>query len=464
MAIPTYLVQLHRSLDARLRPEDVLAIIGRGRPSAVPPEWRTMFRGAGSGARPAMSPAVYSLMSSDFARPVGGERQLRSVERAFQAPIPDHVDPNSPQALRTMVEILSSEVGGNGRKLTAEQRRAAGIELSARKYRRQWRAMRRLHYKANTLARQQTLRELELLGRSGFASTISLERFAADPRAAHFIAYWVARRNLRRQFTLESRKNPMDSVAQEFLEQCINTPSTDWEMIAMACPNPGIIKRLTSEQLGTFLGRWFHLMAQCAGYLKEAWPADVEKTTMIVRQGHDSSTWNTMASAYNNARVNWLACLTALGAEDLLSAACPGKVMRLMAADLAYWHRSSGGDVDPNTKVWAKLPMPWEVIEGTHFCNRQVVKLACRAAGLDPQESGWTAPRATAAEPVKFELTPELVHGVTVASPEWAALLRRAGVFSGKKITSDPELAAAAGHGLAEGVVLSDLPVKRPVE
>jgi len=467
--VPHYLTQLHRSLDARLRPEDVLAIIVRGRPSAVPAEWRASFRGAGSGARPAYPPfgIDHSLMSSDFARPVGGARQVASLEKAVG--LKDigwsiKVNGDDPAALRDLVEFVGGTLGGNGRKLTAAERKEADIGLSARKYRRQWRAMRRLHYKADTLDRQQTMRQLELIGRSGFASTIPLERFAADPRAAHFIAYWVARRNLRRQFTLESRKNPMDTVAAWFLRQCVDAENTDWEMIAKACQNSGVMKRLTAEQLGVFFGRWFNVMTQCAGYLKEAWPADVDKTTMIVRAGHDSSTWNTMASAYNNARVNWLACLTALDAEYMLDAACPGKVMRLMAADLAYWHRSAGSDVDPNTKVWAELPMPWEVISGERLCSRAEVEDACQAAGLDPRDSGWTAPRAMANNPVSFECTPELVHGVTVASPEWAALLRRAGVFSGKKITNDSELAAAARHGLEGGVVTSELPTKRPVE
>lgn len=458
-AFPTYLRELHSSLSTRWRPEDVLATISRGRPSAVPDVWRQQFRAAGSGKRPA-----YSLMSSDFHRPVGAARQLASAELAFGHPVEHSIDGDNPTDVRFVVECLANEIGGNRPKLTKAERKAAGIELSGRKYRRQWRAMRRLHYKAETLARQQQIRALELIGRSGFATTITLDRFAADPRAAHFIAYWVARKNLRREFTLDSRKNPMDEVAAWFLRQCVDAPDTDWEMIAMACPNPGIIRRLAPKQVGEMLGRWFHVMVQCAGYMKEAWPEGADKRTMIVRQGQDSSTWNTMATAYNSARSSWLACLTALGAESLLTASCPPKAMRLMAADLAYWHRSAGGDIDPNTHVWAALPMPWDVISGAQQCSLATVEYLCHSVGLDPQHSGWTAPRATSTHPVPFELTPELVHGVTVASPEWAALLRRAGVFSGKKLTSDPGLLADAVHGLTENVVVSDLPERRFVE
>jgi hypothetical protein len=56
MAIPTYLRELHSSLDSRLRPEDVLAIIVRGRPSALPEKWRVAFREAPGVARATTAP------------------------------------------------------------------------------------------------------------------------------------------------------------------------------------------------------------------------------------------------------------------------------------------------------------------------------------------------------------------------------------------------------------------------
>jgi hypothetical protein len=180
---------------------------------------------------------------------------------------------------------------------------------------------------------------------------------------------------------------------------------------------------------------------------------------MVVRRGDDSSTWNTVAQAYNAARAGWLACLQSMGALALLDAACPGKVMRLMAADLAWWHQQSGGDLDPNTKVWSSLPLPWEVLSGRVACTRADVEQACADAGLDPADSGWTASPAKH-RVVVFEPTPELVHGVTIADPVWASLLRRAGVFSGKRVK--PDLAEDAAHGLSAGVVVSDLP-SRPL-
>jgi hypothetical protein len=88
------------------------------------------------------------------------------------------------------------------------------------------------------------------------------------------------------------------------------------------------------------------------------------------------------------------------------------------------------------------------------------VEEACESAGVDPVQRGWVAPASKRAVGT-FRATPELVHGVTIADPVWAMLLRRAGVFSGKQVK--PELVEEALAGLAGGVVESDLPV-RPEE
>lgn len=137
-----------------------------------------------------------------------------------------------------------------------------------------------------------------------------------------------------------------------------------------------------------------------------------------------------MAGAWNKARDNWINLLYALGLEFVLEEVCPGKVLRLMAADVVAWHRSAGQTLDPNTQVWATLPLPWEVLAGTATCTEDLVTAACRNAGLDPVKSGWVAPRLH--HVATFRPTPELVHGVSVGSPYLARILRQRGAFSGK--------------------------------
>jgi hypothetical protein len=64
-----------------------------------------------------------------------------------------------------------------------------------------------------------------------------------------------------------------------------------------------------------------------------------------------------------------------------------------MAADVIAWHLSSGGKIDPNTEVWNVVPLPWEVFQEKAFCNKEMIIRACKDAGIDPEKSGWIAPR-----------------------------------------------------------------------
>jgi hypothetical protein len=80
--------------------------------------------------------------------------------------------------------------------------------------------------------------------------------------------------------------------------------------------------------------------------------------------------------------------------------------------------------------------LPWEVLDGTVACSRADVEAACRKHRVEPDRSGWTAPRAHRGI-ASFRPTPELVHGVAVSDPLWAMMLRRAGAFSGKPLSTE---------------------------
>jgi hypothetical protein len=152
---------------------------------------------------------------------------------------------------------------------------------------------------------------------------------------------------------------------------------------------------------------------------------------MVVARGMNSSDWNAAAGAWNTLRAAWLAAVHAVGHAKDLERVCPGKVMRLMAADVARWHKASGKGLDKNTAAFAELPLPWEVVLGRARCTAKNVRLACVAAGLDPEKSGWLAPTPPGV-PEPMRPTPALVHGVVVSSPGLADLLRRAGWFEGR--------------------------------
>ncbi|MFI6180474.1 hypothetical protein ACIA8R_33380 [Nonomuraea sp. NPDC051191] len=459
----TPLLDLHRSLDRRMRPEDVADLISLALDGALSaPERLTLDQAAVHSFR---RRGYVSSMTEEFAKPRGGGPQLAAVARLFTHTEWTERNADDPVSLTEVAQLAGQAIGWSPDqadykydRLNRAARREAGIDLPKRQYNRRFRALGRLSAKAAKLGDGQELRKLLLVGRSGFAATLAEDRFAADPDAACFVAYFTARRNLRRQFSLNGKDNPFDDIAQMLLARCEKNPGADWAMIAVVYAKPSILARLSDAERGQMLGAWYAVMRQCAERLEKLWKTrPLNRQSMVVRRGDDSSTWNTVAQAYNAARAGWLACLQSMNALPLLDAACPGKVMRLMAADLAWWHRETGGDLDPNTKVWAELPLPWEVLSGRVTCTRADVEQACEEAGLDPAESGWTAGPAKH-RVARFTPTPELVHGVTIADPVWASLLRRAGVFSGKRIK--PDMADDAAHGLAADVVVADLPLR----
>ncbi|MFY1577388.1 hypothetical protein ACN26Z_21060 [Verrucosispora sp. WMMD703] len=451
------LVALHTSLDERRRPEEVAHLVLR----VVGGQLGLRDRMAlGRAARAASRWNGWSSMSADFARSVGGARQIDAAARLFELPR-DGIDPDDPVSLLDFSARLSESLGAVDParldflrdRLNREGRAAAGIELSKRQYNRRFRVTQRLSAKADRLAVEQTKRHLTMVARAGFAGSIERDAFVADPWAGCFVAYLTAKRKLRREFTLSGRDNPYDGIADLLFKHCTASPATDWWMIAQAHPTPAVLARLTDAQRGELLGRWWATMRQVAFLLKRVWVASkFDRATMIVRRGNDSSTWNLLCGAYNAARAAWIATLDASGSLGLLEASCPGKAMMLIAADLAAWHRSTGGGLHPDVGVWARLPLPWDVLDGTAACTRTDVEAACADGGVDPVTSGWTGLKPLSAVGV-FRPTPELVHGVSIADPLWASMLRAGGAFSGKTIKGGLEQSLIPGD-----VVVSELP------
>jgi hypothetical protein len=119
--------------------------------------------------------------------------------------------------------------------------------------------------------------------------------------------------------------------------------------------------------------------------------------------------------------------LYSIGGEEVLSKFAPTKALRLMAADVAWGHRTYGEGEDPDTAVWNDLPKPWEILFEEYSCGRQDIIEACKRHNV--QGRGWIAPRSK--KIAAFNPTPELVHGVVISSPELAEELRKAGYFAG---------------------------------
>ncbi|MHA6765248.1 hypothetical protein [Streptacidiphilus sp. PAMC 29251] len=436
------LAELCASVRLRRRPEDVadlvLTVLGARLSRA---ERNLLTVAAGGSLRRAWH--GYTSMLEAFAPVIGAQRQATTVAVLFDAidrlEGPAANDPDAvEQVIRTACEQIGKTFGGNDfltDRLNREQRAAAGLgELSKRQYNKRFRLLQRLEAKLTTMVRATLERDAVMLGKSGLASRLDPVRLAADPDTACFVAYLTARSNLRSEFTVTSQQQPFDQIADLLLRRLRARAETDWWAVAHLHPVPEVLAQLTDEQRGRLLGDWYAELRKAAALLERAYRrCRMDRERMVVQRGDDSSAWNAAASAWNTARAHWISVLEAMNATRILDAVCPGKVLKLMAADVVAWHLATGGALHPDTPVWAELPLPWRVLDGREHGDRAMVEAACARHGRDPAGTGWTTgrrPRTAAA----FRPTPELVHGVTVADPLLAQLLRSAGVFSGKAL------------------------------
>ncbi|WP_230687978.1 hypothetical protein [Hymenobacter ruricola] len=398
------LTTLHHTLSQRRRPEDVAELLlPLLQDHLAPAELATLQQAAANSLR--RNVWQYTSMLEEFRQPVGADKQALKAVELFEYPRPAapgtaSPDYGDPEQVRQLLQELSPRLAKNlghsnylTDRLDRKGRQAAGLgELSRRRYNKRFRALRHLEEKLQQLVFADRQRRLQMVSKHGFAHEISYADFSRDLFSAAFIAYYTARCNLRSTFTNQGQDRPYDAVADMLFQHCRagRPPAPAWWAIAHVYAAPPVLAELPDAQKGQLLGRWTALLQELAEVLRQIWAANTfRRDSMVVKQGDDSSTWNITAGAWNKARDNWINLLYALGMEFVLDDLCPGKVLRLMAADVVFWHRQTGGQLDPNTVVWAELPLPWEVLSGPAHCTRDTVAAACARAGLDAAKSGW---------------------------------------------------------------------------
>ena len=441
---PEQLDALYHAVQTRPRPEDVALLVlnllgdsltSQERAVLEVPAHGSFWRGL----------QAYSSMAADFVRPVGAERQVKRAAVLFGVATPRMPTPAEcldvvcvETYVRELGAALRKEFGASSFKhdrLDRAKRVAAGLPKGHRAYNKRFRLLVRMEKKLHAMVWNGKRYAMTRIAKSGLAYRVSREDILADINTACLTAYLGAKMSQRSVFTNKSQARAFDESAEILLRRCEASRSTRWDVITRLMADRRVVRHLPESQRGELLGEWWEVLVEAADMLQvTAQENKIDRVAMVVGRGNDSSTWNALAGAWNKAREGWLSLATALGMDAVVDGLCPGKVMRLMAADVARWHKASGGDVHPDTKVWAALPAPWEVVRGEATCSRATVEAACKLANVDPK--GWTVPRG-AREAVAWKPTPELVHGVEVSSPALALALRKAGVFSGKGLRGE---------------------------
>ncbi len=451
---------LFETIQRRKRPEDVAYMIQELLGDELDRKQSSTLARAARGAVKSWL-VKWTSMMEDFARPVGMERQVRVAEELFGVQLGmSAAQCADAEVIEDFLRLLNLKISKQfGRsdykydRLNRAGREMVGLgELSKRRYNKLFRLLGRMERKLRTLLRETQKYEFTRIGKSGLATRLEFEAFASNANSAAFIAYFVARSNLRSEFTGWGQKKPFDEIAQMLFERCLADPNANFWAIAHVFANVEVLGRLDDHEKGVLLGTWFGVLQDVASLLEDVWNrSDINQRTMIVRRGNDSTTWNNTANAWNTARKHWIATLWAMGLDAILDVTCPGKVLRLVAGDVAAWHRSLGSGLDPDTAVWNELPLPWLVMTGRRACTRQTVRETCSRHGVDPEAKGWLEPAPLQVE--TYSRTPELVHGVSVSSPALAAVLRSAGWFSGKSTARpvDGVIVDRDEHGFALG-------------
>lgn len=430
---------LFDSVQERWRPEDVAKQILIKHGEFTARQRAVLNKAARFGQRRAAWKSYSGGMAQDFDTAIPLEDEVRRINMLFTTAAQD-VPPDDDAAVESLIRRVSAEVGKEwGRnnfvqdRLNRAERRARGIDLSKRRYNRMWRALADAEERVAAFRYMKRMERFKRGAKSGLAYTITREDMQ-DPRTAAFIAYFTARANRRSVFTVDRQSRPYDEVADMLLRRCKESPTTtNWAAIARVWPVEDVVQRLTAQEQGALLGAWFDAWHEAGEWLARAWEEEdmaAQREFMVVQRGNNSDAWNAAAGAWNKARTAWLNIVYATGSASIVEHFAPGKVMRLMAGDVAAWHYSAGDDwVDDNVKVWRRLPLPWTVLAGDNACTRADVEAACCEVGIDPYRTGWLSPLAKSIAPT--EPTPTLVHGVRVSSPALARVLRKHGCFAG---------------------------------
>jgi hypothetical protein len=357
-------------------------------------------------------------------------RQFMTVSHLFSG----YAECGDVKSLPLLDAVIKRRAGSEfTERMNRSQRKEAGVTFSNHQYNKRYRFLARMEAKLVSFEHELVKLDLERAAKSRLAFKIAEADAMASPATLAFLAYYTARCNRRSVFTVGQQERPYDVISDALFNACLSDPNTSWWAIVHVYPSQKVLERLTEGQRGSILGMyttWLNLAADLLHALYQKSSINVD--TMVVKRGDDSSTWNSTAGAWNKLRDGWINVVHDLGLSSILDGLCPGKVMRLMAGDVARWHSSTGGGLDPDTRVWASLPKPWEVFRSRVKCGVDDVLVACAAAGVDAEKSGWVKPRPHGV--AQSTVTPELVHGVAVTNPFLASYLRNVGVYSGKGI------------------------------
>lgn len=305
-----------------------------------------------------------------------------------------------------------------------------GVGVSVAQFKKQLKFLTRLEGKVGTKQDVLNVRTAQLQSKSRFGYTIDATKL--DDVSLAFVAYLASRANRATKFILGEQSRAFDE-ASTLLEGLLPADA-NWGEIVKVKPTKTIFSKLSSVQLTEYINVAHKQLVWLSGELETLYATNIPEQThesMVVTRGVNSSKWNAYAGAYNTIRAGWVSAVHTAGLSKLFDEYLPGKMVRLMAADLIRWNSYFGRTVHEDTELFNALPKPWDVIKGDAVLTRQqILSVADKIGATSVVENGWVDSR-TRRDDETPTVDPTLLHGIVVKNETIKSVLKKAGVFKG---------------------------------
>ena len=252
----------------------------------------------------------YTSMGQSFFNPVGAQAQVDKAIEIFKLDEALEIDGNDHEAVEQFIKKVSlsihKEFGENNFQWNRHNRisrKELGLDISKRRYNKLFRHLIRLEKKLDRFRASTQISEFQQIAKHGIVHRLTYEQFASSQWTAAFIAYYTSRCNLRSEFTIWGQQRPFDKICELLFHKAIESSDDNYMTIAYVYPAPRVLEHLNESQKGELLGIWTAVLGELAELLSKLWQEnDINKKTMIVKKGNDSSSWNLAAGAWNKAR------------------------------------------------------------------------------------------------------------------------------------------------------------------
>lgn len=259
-----------------------------------------------------------------------------------------------------------------------------------------------------------------------------------DGDTAIFCTLVVAKMSSRKAFTLAPQiQGTLDKFMMTWYRQLLcKSPTTQWSLVASLLPVKEVLDQCNPTDLRSILEQWMHVVMALHKPLTQMWFSrvrDAALRNMLVPRGVDTTAWNTMSGAWNNAR-RFIASLC--NALEIPIPWAITKCLKVTAGDQMSWGSSSGKGVDPDCLVFAELAKmgraPWSALD-EHLsvdtimadigaiCADPAIADAYTARGVTNPVAKWRPNGSAKMRTHAVRADADMVCGVAVEPPGTAA-------------------------------------------